>query len=229
MGEPVMHGRGLQKLGREIAEELDAMRDETVVATAREKLFERRPVPVPRRIPVRTVAIGLAFAAALAVALLFGLRGRPSEAMSFQIGGERGTEGAFVAAPGAAAVTLRFDDGSRFEVEPTARVRVVSSSPSSAELHLESGTLRGDVAGHAKAGDWRVKAGPFDLAVRGTSFEMSWDGDQLEVHDITGKVVVTGPHATEGVAVNRGERLRVSVNHAKLEVSAAVPPPAPPP
>jgi len=229
MGEPVMHGRSLQKLGREIAEELDAMRDETVVASARERLFERRVLPVPRRAPVRTIAIGFAFSAALGAALVFGfLRGRPSEAMSFQIGGERGSEGAFVAAPGAAPVTLRFDDGTRFDVEPAARVRVVSSSLSSAELLLESGSLRGDVAGHVKAGAWRVKAGPFDVSVRGTGFEMSWDGDELEVRDITGQVVVTGPYATQGVAVKRGEYLRVSLGHAKLVVSAAVPSPPPP-
>jgi ferric-dicitrate binding protein FerR (iron transport regulator) len=96
---------------------------------------------------------------------------------------------------------------------------------------LESGEIHGDVAAHDKAAAWHVTAGPFDVAVGGTAFRMSWDpaSETLDVRDVTDKVVVTGPYATRGVAVRRGEYLRVSMKLAKLEVSAAAPPPPAPP
>ena len=232
MGGSMTHGRSLQKLGREIAEELDAMRDEAVLTEARERLFERRrAVAVPRRSRAPLVAGGFALAAAAAAAI-FVFRTRTPEPMAFQIGDppRHGAQGEWVPAPLDAPMPLRFDDGSRFEVERGGRTRVASSLPRDARLVLESGTLRGDVVGHDKAGVWHVTAGPFDVAVAGTKFQMSWDPTSgvLDVRDISSRVVVTGPYAAEGVAVKRGEYLRVSLEQARLEVSAA-PPPAPPP
>jgi ferric-dicitrate binding protein FerR (iron transport regulator) len=233
MGEPMTHGRSLQKLGRELAEELDATRDETVLASARERLFERRraSAPAARRVPLRTISIGFAFAAAVAAAFI-GVRSHRSDAMSFQIGDSPASAapGAWVAASGTAPVPLRFDDGSRFDVEPGARARVASSTLADARLVLESGTIHGDTAGHDKAGAWHVTAGPFDVAVRGTRFQISWDpaSEQLDIRDITGRAVVTGPTVTEGVAVKSGQYLRVSVKQAKLEVSAVPLTPAAP-
>ena len=236
MGEPMMHGRSLQKLGRELADELDATRDEAVLAEARERLFERRRTPVvsmASRARAKLPTFAFAAAAAAAVAVM-AMRGRAPESMAFHMGDppERGTVGAWVAAPAAAPVALRFDDGSRFDVEPTGRARVASSTVADARLVLESGTLRGDIATGDKAGTWHVTAGPFNLMVTGTRFQMTWDPEtgMLDVRDITGRVVVTGPYAAQGVAVMRGEYLRVSLKQAKLEVSASPPPPlsAPP-
>jgi hypothetical protein len=232
MGGPMTHGRSLQKLGREIAEELDAMRDESVLTEARERLFERKRAvaPAPRsRAPY--VAAGFAFAAAAAAAV-FMLRARAPEPMAFDVGDppQRGAQGAWVAASADAPVPLRFADGSRFEVQRGGRARVSSSTREDARLVLESGTLRGDVMGPDKGGVWHVTAGPFDVAVTGTKFVMSWDPviGVLDVRDISSRVVVTGPYAAEGVAVKRGDYLRVSLEQARLEVSAS-PPPAPPP
>lgn len=227
------HGRSLQKLGREIAEELDAMRDEAVVTDARQRLFERRRVTAPaRRSRAPFVVGGLAFAGAAVAMAVFFFGTRAPEPMSFQIGDspERGAQGAWVAAPPEATVPLRFDDGSRFEVEAGGRARVASSLPRDARLVLESGTLRGDVVDHDKAAVWHVTAGPFEVAVSGTKFQMTWDPKSglLDVRDISSRVVVTGPYAPEGVAVKRGDYLRISLTAARLEVSAA-PPPAPAP
>jgi hypothetical protein len=224
MGEPMMHGRGLQKLGSAIAEELDAMRDESAIAGARERLFEQRRVSSPAlRGRAPRVIVGFAFAAAAAVAAAAFL-GRAPRALSFNVGDspERGAAGAWIAAPPAAPVTMRFDDGSRFEVGAAGRARVASTARKEPHLVLESGALHGDASELGDAGAWHVTAGPFDAVVRGARFEMSWDPDAgvLEVRNVSGRVVVTGPHAKEGVALDMGDQLRVSLREARLEVSA---------
>lgn len=232
MGEPMMHGRSLQKLGSAIAEELDAMRDESAIAGARERLFERRRPSSPAlRGRAPRVIVALAFAAA-AAGIVVAFMGRAPQALSFHVGDppERGAAGAWIAASPAAPVTMRFDDGSRFEVGAAGRARVASTARKEPHLVLESGALHGDTSALEDAGAWHVTAGPFDAVVRGARFEMSWDPEAgvLEIRNVSGRVVVTGPHAKEGVALDRGDQLRVSLKEARLEVSARPRAPAAP-
>jgi hypothetical protein len=225
MGEPMMQGRGLQKLGREIAEELDAMRDESAVARAREQLFDRRGAwASPKRSRTPAVAFGLAFAGLAAAAAILVWR-RGAEPMAFEVGDppEVGAAGAWVAAPAQSAVPMRFADGTRFEVEPGSRVRVASSDADDAHLVLESGSVQGEISVRDGEAPWRITAGPFDIVVQSGSFRLGWDPVRgvLDLREVSGRALVTGPHAAEGLAVKRGEYMRVSLWEAKLELSAA--------
>ena len=61
-----------------------------------------------------------------------------------------------------------------------------------ARLRVEEGSLAAHVV-HAEATDWRFSAGPYEVRVVGTKFDLAWDGGllQLQMHD--GSVEVHGP------------------------------------
>jgi len=225
MGEPMMQGRGLQKLGREIADELDATRDERAITHAREKLFDRRGAwASPRRSRTPAVAFGLAFAGlAAAAAVLIWRRG--AEPIAFDVGQppQIGTAGKWVAAPASERVPVHFADGTVLHVDAGSRVRVSSSTVSDSSLTLESGTIEGEITARDEDAPWRITAGPFDITIAGGSFRLGWDPVRgvLDLREVSGRAVVTGPHAAEGLAVKRGEYMRVSLWEAKLELSAA--------
>jgi hypothetical protein len=211
------------------------MRDESVIAGARERLFERPSLPALRAHAARRRVMfgGFALAGAAAAAAVMLVLGRGPRAMGFEVGmpPASGNPGAWIAAPAGAAVPLRFDDGSRFEVGPSARARVASSMRADARLVLESGKLSGDVSPPPTGASWQLTAGPFDLTVSGARFETAWDPDHevLEVQDVSGRVVVRGPHVTEGLVLATGGHLRVSLKEGRLEVTTAAPRPEPAP
>lgn len=225
MGEPMMQGRGLQKLGRELADELDATRDESAMARAREQLFDRRGAwTAPRRSRAPAVAMGMAFAGlAAAAALLVWHRG--NQPIGIEVGDppQRSAAGTWVAAPPQETVPVRFEDGTRFVVHAGSRIRVASSTVRDSSMVLESGSIAGDIAARDDDAPWRITAGPFDITVPAGSFHLAWDPVRgvLDLREVSGRAQVTGPHAAEGLVVRRGEFMRVSLWEAKLELSAA--------
>ncbi|WP_437734539.1 FecR domain-containing protein [Sorangium sp. So ce1335] len=149
-------------------------------------------------------------------------RGAP---MRFELGTtEVGVVGAWIAAPAAADLPIRFSDGSLLRLSPDGRARVASVDADGAEIALERGALDVSVV-HRDGARWRVRVGPFQVNVIGTRFETRWDPvtERFEVALREGAITVSGPVVGEARAIRAGERLVVSPGTNTLEVAPVDP------
>ena len=223
-------GGSLQELYRLTRAEQDEALRRVDLKPGRARLVREVLAPRSRSAPARPRRVWTAGAAgvvalATAAALLFFLL-RP-RALAFQAGGEAtGVPGAWI--EGGRAVT--FSDGTRLDLTREARARIASIDARGAAVVLESGRASASVV-HREGTRWSVLAGPFEVRVTGTRFDVAWD-PATEAFELTlreGSVVTTGPLLGDGRAVQRGETLRVSVKAQRLELTRddAEPPPAP--
>ncbi len=192
--------------------------------------LERR---LQRRAPerARRVRPWLLAAAALAAGLVLGflaLRPRP---VQYEVRGAP-SDGPYISAPASDKVTVAFSDGSSLEAGPGSRLRVDEARVTGARVLLERGTTRVHVAHHATSA-WNFVAGPFDVHVTGTRFELSWDptGEALDLRLVEGSVEVRGPFAEAPIAVRAGQRFRADLASRSMTVidsreheSSATPP-----
>jgi TolA-binding protein len=211
--------RPLTSLGRHVgglqdrAPEARLDRDQGL---ARFLAAEIRPAPPARRaLHLAAPAAALALAAAAALLVL-----RPREAVRFEVGAAAsGVVGAWIAAPAAEDLPIRFSEGSVLRLAPGGRARVAALDADGAEVALERGAL--DVAVvHRDRTRWTIRVGPYQVRVVGTRFETRWDpmSEQFAVALREGAITVSGPVVGEERAVRAGERLRVSAAHGTLEV-----------
>jgi hypothetical protein len=160
----------------------------------------------------RTVRRAWVLAAAVATILVVfvGLEWRKHAAteLTFFANGVPGRERTALVAEAGRAIDLAFSDGSVFNVEPAARLRVESSSPNGARLTLLEGKTLAQVVHRAKS-SWSVAAGPFEVRVTGTRFGASWDAanERLSVELYDGSVQVVGGALATPIAVRAGQRL----------------------
>lgn len=150
---------------------------------------------------------------AVAAVLLLGGLGfewyrRDGAALTFAADGVERRGQAPIAAEAGRVVDLHFSDGSVFDVEPGARLRVESSSASGARLALMEGRTVAHVVHRARS-SWSVTAGPFEVRVTGTRFGASWDASRgrLSVELYEGSVQVVGGALGAPIAVRAGQRL----------------------
>jgi transmembrane sensor len=221
----------LEELGRRLAAEQDEQLAESdVVARVRDRIADGPRVR--RRRPLAGWTAGLA-AAALAVAavVLIVVRSRPHAPLSFSVAGETGSSGAWISADHATVTAVRFSDGSLFAFRDDARARVESVTPDGAHVVMERGAVSADVV-HRATSRWSVLAGPYEVRVTGTQFEVSWDPAEahLEVHVTRGSVRVTGgglaPHDVRTGEVFTNAPARTTESHASATAAAALPAPS---
>jgi ferric-dicitrate binding protein FerR (iron transport regulator) len=173
---------------------------------------------------LRPALAGLAFAAAIAVAVALFVRGRVAPApIAWHV--ENGSVGAqgYVSIPATApSARLVFDDGSHFALAPGSRGRVASTTASGAEVVLEQGRARVQVQ-HGKNTRWLVDAGPFAVRVTGTEFTVAWEveAETVEVWMRSGHVEVTGPVLGDALGLSAGQHLRARLHDATVEIDAA--------
>jgi transmembrane sensor len=107
-----------------------------------------------------------------------------------------------------APIPLRFNDGTVVTVAPNAAARVLSVSPFGAGVLLEQGQATLHVVHRNAKTAWSVSAGPFDVDVTGTQFDISWDRvtSTLRIRLDEGSVLVHGC-GTPQTAVRTGETL----------------------
>jgi TolA-binding protein len=109
-----------------------------------------------------------------------------------------------------------------------ARARVAEVTEKGARVVLEEGEAGVHVV-HAPGTAWSIEAGPFSVAVTGTTFDVGFHAAEqtLEVRMREGSVVVRGPQAEAGVALRAGQRLVAGSAEGTLRIEAdAVPAPA---
>lgn len=117
--------------------------------------------------------------------------------LTFAMGsGEQiGTTGAWLTAG-----PLHFSDGSEVTLRDGGALRVAALTARGADVVLERGTLHTRVV--PRTGNrWIVEAGPFQIHVKGTEFDTTWDpaAGTLRVAMVEGHVVVTGDGSTRDV------------------------------
>ncbi|OJY18278.1 MAG: hypothetical protein BGO98_31450 [Myxococcales bacterium 68-20] len=182
-------------------------------------------------------AAALALAAAIALTAFFAWPHKPLEAqgveaesppsLSFIVGeGSHelpGATGAFIAAPEAAETRVQFSDGSTLRLAPDARLRVAEVARNGARVLVESGTVHVSVV-HRDDTRWSVAAGPFEVQVTGTQFDVVYDpaSSSLAVRMTEGSVVVHGCGllGAEGRRLTTGEQLEVSCKDKTSSASA---------
>jgi TolA-binding protein len=233
-------GERLRSLGRAVAGELD--RAPVSLNPARRGFLDNVDDVMAlregrRRVAERVRSFGWVGAAAVALlgagaAYLHFLTERP---LGFVIEGQGGQPqvGEWLAAPAEESLALTFSDGSRFELAPSARGRVLEVDAQGSHVMLERGAASVRVTKRPDA-HWRFSAGPFVVEVLGTEFDLVWDpeGDEFVLRLEEGRVNVSGCNFREGRPVLPGETVRAScaarrfevVSTAAVELEAAPPP-----
>ncbi len=203
----------------ELARELRGAQDETLARRSREagptEAVKERLRGARSAKPVapkkwRAFAIAAVFVLGITGGALFWPRGQGT--LAFQIGDAPGTVGGFIRASSDAPSTLRFSDASTIVVAPNGRARVVDVDANGARVVLESGTAHATVT-HRASSKWHVIAGPFDVVVTGTEFDVAWDptSEQFSVEMKHGTVHVLGTLLGDGHVLTTGQRLDVSL------------------
>jgi len=162
------------------------------------------------------LVVGAAGAFVLGV-FLFVSRKPAQVALSYQVTGAVADRGYLRLLDVTSPADVAFSDGSRIRIEPTTSARIAGVSARGAHLVLERGLLDVDVV-HRTGAAWTIEAGPFEVAITGTTFSISWDSDELTVAMTRGSVLVTGPLATSGVSVLGGEKLSVREHEHSLSI-----------
>jgi TolA-binding protein len=180
----------------------------------------RRPERKPRASAWQFAMVTLAAVAGAVIWLQW-----PSEpGLAFTMGSSSRLHhaGAFVAAPADRDLPLRFADGTSFSFAAGSSARVASADRNGAHLVIEKGRAAVAVV-HRPDSRWRVDAGPFQVAVVGTRFDLSWDVSArvLELRLDEGAVRVSGGLLNAALEVRAGQTLRAFADDARVELSDA--------
>ena len=154
-------------------------------------------------------------AAALAGALLFTHTRAPH--ITFEVA--RGALGANGHVVGHDGTRIRFSDGSEASLANGAEAQVENLTEHGADVVLTRGSMRVHIAKKPQAA-WKVAAGPYDVRVTGTAFDVSWS-NQAQAFDLrmeTGAVIVTGPLAVAGIPLRAGQHMFGGVAEGRLTV-----------
>lgn len=171
-----MHGRELRKLGGEIAEALEATRDEHVITRARARLVESGGRDAPSR---RAFGLGVVALAGAAAAAFFLMRAGPRGSSAIDEP-HAAAVGAEIVAPASRPIPLVEMEGTRLALEPGGRARLVAlpsarDAASEGRLELEAGRVSASIARAADAPAWRVAAGPFEIRAHAADVSVAWD------------------------------------------------------
>lgn len=112
---------------------------------------------------------------------------------------------------------LRFSDGSEVAIGAGALLRIAALRARGAELELERGSVRVDVA-HRPGALWRLSAGDYRMDGNGTSFDIDFEPGQqsLDIDLASGSLFVSGPafHAE----LESGEHLSVQLGRGEASL-----------
>ncbi|HMY21987.1 MAG TPA: FecR domain-containing protein, partial [Polyangium sp.] len=198
----------LEKLGQTVRHASDEEASpETTIRHAREQAlakWNRRSTGFDRRLAFAGV---LVFALVAALFLRVSVKDKP---ITYSVGpGDAPSAlGVWIAA-GSNAVPLRFSEGTQITLDPGARARVTDADANGATMLVERGHAHAKVVHVGQTTSWLLHAGPFDINVVGTEFDVAWDPTR-EVFDLRvseGKVIVHGPLLNDGRAVTASESL----------------------
>jgi hypothetical protein len=196
---------------REATPPVDTARGRERLLTAQRSLGQRARTRVRRR----AWMVAASVAAVLAIGRLVWFR-----PLTFERAGVDAEPGAWLAADGVDELPLRFSEGTLVVLARDSRGRVDELQTRGARLVLERGALRANVT-HRLRSDWRFVAGPFEVAVTGTSLKVGWDPvlERFSTSVTSGSVKVMGPSIGGEVVVHEGERCEVDLRRHTMQLS----------
>ncbi|MDX2020070.1 MAG: FecR domain-containing protein [Deltaproteobacteria bacterium] len=117
---------------------------------------------------------------------------------------------------------LRFDEGSRIELDPRSQLRVAEFGKTKARVQLHRGHAALAIQ-KGKGRAWAVEAGPFAVNVTGTRFSVDWQPEQqrMEVVLVEGSVTVTGTCLKDARKMVAPQRLVALCDEAPVAFEAA--------
>jgi len=165
----------------------------------------------------RRLVLAAAGALALAGVVAIAIHERP---LRYDVQGGRVEPGGAIATAADGAATLAFSDGTRVVLAGSSTARVAARDARGAQVVVERGHARFDVV-HRAHTRWRVAAGPFEIAVTGTSFDVDWPAAAqrtlvIDLH--VGSVIVRGALAGEGLSLRAGQRLVADLDRGAFSV-----------
>jgi len=127
--------------------------------------------------------------------------------------------GAWLQAPHSISLPVRFSDGSRVDVAPLSRMRLLELEPAGAKIELESGRVGMNIA-HLKNRAWELRAGPFVVAVTGTRFDIEWSprDDHFALALDEGQVEIAGCGFGTGRKLVAGQTVYASCHDGNVKV-----------
>ncbi|HYP75216.1 MAG TPA: FecR family protein [Polyangiaceae bacterium] len=196
----------------------DATRHRQFIATLEERVAARHTRTTRRRQLATTLVL-----AAASLGLLFWLVPRSEHPLSYRVSGGALSEGSIV---GQTGTSVAFSDGSKLKLTNGARARVGEVTAHGARVDLLNGEVAVDIV-KAQGNAWFVQAGPYQVRVVGTEFDVRWaeERHRLEVDLHRGSVVVTGPHIEGQLRLQAGQRLTSATDGSSTvtPVGAATP------
>lgn len=225
--------RGLAALGEHVREREDELLEAQVASEETRRhlaqyVAQRRGPSGQQRSAIawrRRASLVLAAAAALAVVVILGRGLFTSPSLTFSVGdsGRAGVLRALESAPRDGPLPIRFSDGTRVNLDPNARARVVTIGSLGAEIVIESGRAEIDVVPvPGVQRPWRVSSGPFLVEVKGTRFDVAWDpnADDFALNLYEGSVVIKGCDVGSGHAIAAGQGVRASCARRQWSILA---------
>ncbi len=157
-------------------------------------------------------ATALAGVAGFSIHARFGPRS--PESITFTINGRPSPSGPPEAVEPQAAgdSVLSFSDGTRIEMAPKARGRILSLGAHGGRIAIEEGKAHVEVA-HRAGAEWLFQAGPFTITVHGTAFSVGWSAADahFDLRMETGVVSVKGPVSGGEIVLRAGETLSIGL------------------
>lgn len=164
------------------------------------------------------LGVGVAISALVASGYMLWPRG---SSLSFAVDGAPGIQNNWISASVGRPVALSFSDGTRIDIEPGGRGRMVDLGAQGARLILETG--RADLTIPAKAhSNWSTSIGPFEATMAASHFTVGWDPEEerLELMVTEGPVHVAGPVIGEGRTLETGQALVVSLPEQRATLAS---------
>jgi TolA-binding protein len=218
------------ELGR-LGERLAVWQDEVLASThiepqvLRAVMASRLPRPRAARPWIWSLAVVGVGAAAVAV-----VASRPAP-LTYKVDGRAyaASTGALIVAPEGHDVGVLFSDGTALALSAGAQARIAAVDPHGARVILERGRAHASVVPLPGA-RWRMVAGPFEVAVKGTRFDLAWDPATEEMALLLedGAVGVSGSFLGGEKSLVAGERLRAFNKQRRLEIGRVAAAPEPP-
>ncbi|HWA74612.1 MAG TPA: FecR domain-containing protein [Polyangiaceae bacterium] len=220
-------GRGtLERLGQALAREQDELPLRAELrAEVRARLLAKGS---KRRRSAQLRRFGALLAATLVLSLAFGFvfRSLKRGAASVQVGhGElSASAGTWLHASESEPLPLTFADGTRIEMAPRSRARVLVLDPKETRVMLESGHAHVEVMRRAGQ-NFSITTGPFTVHVTGTRFDVGWnpEHDQFELTLAEGQVELSGCVFGNGRKLVAGQRVEASCKVPRLEIAYSAP------
>ncbi len=197
--------RPVELLGAQVAKaQDDQLARDGVADQARARFAASRKKSSARPPPRRSLVVlgGLSALAAAIALIVVADGGRPLAVQTPGIAVDQWVGMESVEQP------IAFSDGSSVLLRRGARARINRLERDGARVALERGSVAVAVR-HNRSTLWLFQAGPYDVQVTGTRFDLEWQPEtrQLELVMHDGSVRVTGPMLAEPRTVVAGERL----------------------